>query len=313
MNFGRCADRGFVREVTPFRPISVFYSLARFQSVAKAAAELGVTPSAVSQQVRVLEKQLGATLVTKKGRQIRLTETGERFFEMIASDIEHIVDATQQISGARKATLLTIRATPSISTKWLLPRMPRFANENPMLDIRLDGTNEPTDFSRDDVDVEIRHGTGEWPGLFIHPLTDEYFLPVCSPQYAAPFSMRPEEITGKCLIHSVKSQVQWKRWFAQQNIPSEGGWRKIYFDRSHMAVDAAVVGMGIALESMLMMEKELKEGLLITPVIDPPRMTLKTQWLVCPHHHLRRSKVKRFIDWVTREAENWHESITQKI
>ncbi len=292
----------------PFRQISVFYFLARYQSVARAADELGVTASAVTQQIRVLETQLGMTLVMKKGRGISLTEGGERFYQMIASDVEHIAESVHQVKGGKTPSQLAIRATPSVSTKWLLPRLQQFIDANPMLDIRLDGTSEATDFTRDDIDIEIRHGTGDWPGLFVQPLAEEHFIPVCSPSFAAPFSMKPEEVTGRRLLHSVKSQLTWKMWLARQDLHLEDTQRKIYFDRSYMSVDAAVAGMGIALESVLMMERELREGLLVTPVINAPSMVLRTQWLVCPHHHLRRAKVKLFLDWITHQAELWFSS-----
>jgi LysR family transcriptional regulator, glycine cleavage system transcriptional activator len=293
----------------PLRSISVFYHLARLKSVSKAAAELGVTPSAVSQQTRTLEQQLGTTLVVKVGREIGLTEAGERYFEMIAGDMENILDATRQLAGTQTTLMLNIRATPSISTKWLLPRLPQFVEANPRFDLRLDGTNEPVDFSRDDVDIEIRHGEGNWPGLYVQPLTDEYFVPVCSPRLARPASLNAAAIVAHRLIHSVKSQLQWKRWFQMQGIEVDGSWRKIYFDRSHMAVDAAVANLGIALESLLMMERELREGLLIFPVAPAPMFMLKTQWLVCPHHHLRRQTVRLFLDWIGGQATDWHASL----
>ena len=111
------------QSMAPFRFIVAFYHVAAMQSVARAAQELSVTPGAVSQQLRVLEEQLGTKLVTRAGRRIRLTEAGERYFEMIASDIENIIAATRQIQGERTTMLLTVRATPTVSTKWLLPRL----------------------------------------------------------------------------------------------------------------------------------------------------------------------------------------------
>ncbi|MGV8938548.1 MAG: LysR substrate-binding domain-containing protein [Allorhizobium sp.] len=291
----------------PLRSIGVFYQLGRLNSVSKAADYLGVTSSAVSQQIRSLEEQLGTTLVRKVGREVRLTETGERYFEMIAENIEHIWEATRQITGARSIELLNIRATPSISTKWLLPRLPRFVDENAGLDMRLDGSNEPVDFTRDNVDIEIRHGEGRWPGMHVQPLAQEIFVPVCSPKLAAAGSLTSADLQAMRLIHSVKSQLQWSVWFSAQSLPAEGDWQKIFFDRSHMAVDAAVSGMGVALESLLMMQEELESGRLIVPVASPPSSVLTTQWLVCPPHHLRRRRVKRFISWINREVKSWLE------
>ncbi|RGP35164.1 LysR substrate-binding domain-containing protein [Pseudotabrizicola alkalilacus] len=291
--------------MVPFRAISVFYQVATLNSVAAAAEHLGVTPSAVTQQLRALEQQIGTSLVTKVGRKIRLTEAGERYFEMIAEQVEGIIASTQLIQGAKPSTLLTIRATPTISTKWLLPRLPAFLDANPDIDIRLDGTNEPTDFARDLVDVEIRHGTGKWTGLHIEPLVEERFVPVCAPSLAGQGALQVGDLTGFRLIHSVKAQVQWNTLFQKAGIADQGVMKRLYFDRSHMAVDAAVLGLGVALESTLMMERELQTGQLVVPLRDVPEMRVTTQWLVCPHANLRRRRVKRFLDWVRDQARDW--------
>jgi LysR family transcriptional regulator, glycine cleavage system transcriptional activator len=294
--------------VIPFRAISVFYHVATLNSVAGAADMLGVTASAVTQQLRALEQQVGTSLVTKVGRKIRLTEAGERYFEMIAEQVEGIITATRLIQGAKTSTLLTVRATPTISTKWLLPRLPDFLDANPDIDIRLDATNEPTDFARDLVDVEIRHGTGKWTGLHMEPLVEERFLPVCAPSLAAGGSLDVADLSRFRLIHSVKAQVQWNTLFLKAGLADQGVMKRLYFDRSHMAVDAAVLGLGVALESTLMMEREMQSGQLVIPLRDVPDMRVTTQWLVCPHANLRRGRVRRFLLWMREQARNWHES-----
>jgi len=289
----------------PLRAIGVFHAVARAASISKAASELGVTPSAVSQQIRTLEVLLGTSLLVKYGRHVKLTETGERFFEMVANDVEHIVEATDRIRGYHAVTALTVRATPSFATKWLLPRLSSFIDSFPRYEVRLDGTNEPTDFSREEVDVEIRHGEGHWPGLFTEGIAEERFFPVCAPAYAAPASLLLTALPEHLLIHSVKSQVQWKPWFRSLGIGSDRRWRRVLFDRSHMAIDAAAAGMGIALESNLMMWRELRDGTLVCPVADPPKVKLVSQWIVCPHDHLRHSKERAFVDWLRAERDIW--------
>lgn len=292
----------------PFRAISVFYQVATLNSVAAAAEHLGVTPSAVTQQLRALEQQIGTSLVTKVGRKIRLTEAGERYFEMIAEQVEGIIASTRLIQGAKPSTLLTIRATPTISTKWLLPRLPTFLDANPDIDIRLDGTNEPTDFARDLVDIEIRHGTGKWTGLHIEPLVEEQFIPVCAPSLAGPGTLDLADLHNFRLIHSVKAQVQWTTLFQKAGLADQAVMKRLYFDRSHMAVDAAVLGLGVALESTLMMDRELQSALLVIPLRDVPDMRVSTQWLVCPHANLRRRRVRRFLEWVREQARDWQQS-----
>lgn len=291
----------------PLRAIVVFDVVARCRSLSKAAAELYVTPSAVSQQIHALELHLGTTLLTKAGRGVTLTEAGERYFEMIADDVQRITEATQRIRGFRSRSVLTVRTTPTLGSKWLLPRLRSFLDANPDVELRLNGTTEPTDFSREAVDVEIRHGEGRWPGVFVEGLAEESFLPVCSPAYAGAAAVVAADLPRHRLIHSVKAQVQWSQWFALSGAVPEVEWRRLLFDRSHMAIDAAADGLGVALESTLMMWRELRDGTLVCPVRNPPRVTLTTQWIVCPFDHLHKAKVRLFLEWLRAERIVWQD------
>lgn len=291
----------------PLRAIVVFDAVARCRSLSKAAAELFVTPSAVSQQIQALETHLGTTLLTKAGRGVALTEAGERYFEMITDDVQRVTEATQRIRGFRSRSVLTVRTTPTLGSKWLLPRLRSFLDANPDVELRLNATTEPTDFGREGVDLEIRHGEGRWPGMFVEGLAEESFLPVCAPTYAKAFGMAAAELPDHRLIHSVKAQVQWSQWFAMTGSMPTPEWRRLLFDRSHMAIDAAVDGLGVALESTLMMWRELRDGSLVCPVVNPPRVTLTTQWIVCPFDHLHRAKVRLFLDWLRAERVIWQD------
>jgi DNA-binding transcriptional LysR family regulator len=286
----------------PIRAIWVFHTAARAGSISRAAAELSVTPSAITQQIQTLETQLGVTLLTKVGRGIVLTEAGERFFASINDGVEQIADATRTIRGYRSVTTLAIRATPTLSNKWLLPRLGQFLETNPDLEVRLDGTNEPTDFSREAVDIEIRHGDGRWPGLFVEGLIEESFIPVCAPSLAGETSLSAKDVLRFRLIHSVKSQAQWPRWLTLARVEPEERWQRVLFDRSHMAIDAAARGMGIALESTLMMQRELADGVLVCPVRNPPDVRIITQWIACPRENLRHKRVRVFLDWLRAEC-----------
>ena len=257
----------------PLRAIVVFDVVARCRSLSKAAEELFVTPSAVSQQIHALEVHLGTALLTKAGRGVMLTEAGESYFEMIADDVQRITEATQRIRGFRSRSVLTVRTTPTLGSKWLLPRLRSFLDANPDVELRLNGTTEATDFSREAVDVEIRHGEGRWPGIFVEGLAEEAFLPVCSPAYAGAAAhggcrpaAAPADPFGE-VAGAVVAVVRAGRRDGQVE------WRRLLFDRSHMAIDAAADGLGVALESNLMMWRELRDGTLVCPVRDPPRVS----------------------------------------
>lgn len=289
----------------PFRAISVFHAVAEAGSIARAAEALGVTASAVSQQIQALEMQLGTALTVKSGRGVALTEAGERYFQMIDGAVERIAEATQRIRGFRSITTLTVRASPSVATKWLLPRLRNFLDVHPELEVRIDGTSDQTDFLRENIDLDIRHGEGRWPGLFVEPLAEERFWPVCAPSLHAPGSLDAVALPAQRLIHSVKSQVQWASWFIEAGLRPAERWRRVLFDRTHMAIEAAVSGFGIALESDLMTWRELHDGALVCPVRRPPAIALSTQWIVCPHDHLRHRRVRAFLEWLRQERDAW--------
>jgi DNA-binding transcriptional LysR family regulator len=136
-------------------------------------------------------------------------------------------------------------------------------------------------------------------------LAEERFLPVCAPGLCAPGTLDASDLPSYRLIHSVKSQVQWGWWLAAAGVATAGTWRRVLFDRSHMAIDAGVSGIGIALESDLMMWRELRDGTLICPLRRPPQVSRVTQWLVSPHDRLRRRRVRTFLDWVRAERDLW--------
>ena len=232
-----------------------------------------------------------------------LTEAGERYFAMITDEIERISEATGTIRGFRSVTTLVMRATPTLSNKWLLPRLGAFWM--PSRTSRC-GWTGPTSRPTSTASLSIsKFGTATvagracssrgWPRR-----------PSCRParQALAPAgSLTAADLPRFRLIHSVKSQAQWGRWFALAGVQPQERWRRVLFDRSHMAIDAAVAGMGIALESRMMMERELASGALVCPVAQPPQLRLVTQWIVCPRDHLRQKKVRRFLDWLRPERD----------
>lgn len=302
----------------PFRAIVAFHTTVSAGSVSAAARQLGVTPSAVSQQLTLLETYAGTALLLKVGRGVKLTEAGEAYFSSIAGELGHILSATDRLRGRRAVTTLTVRATPSLATKWLLPRLSSFVEAFPQLELRIDGTNEPTDFSREDVDLELRHGRGQWRGLYVEALVEERHYPICAPSVAGVASLSPGDLLKHRLIHSVRSQVQWPQWFAQAGVPRDAQWRRVLFDRTHMAIDAAADGLGVALESDLMFWADWTAGRVICPVRDAPSPEpTVTQWVVCPRDKLHLSRVQSFLGWLRAERDRWQgeasASVLQKI
>ena len=289
----------------PFRAVVVFHAVASTGSVRAAAARLNITPSAVSQQTRLLEEHLGVPLFTKSGRTNLLTEAGERYFDLICDSVCRIENATVRMRGVAMRNGLTVRSAPTFATKWLMPRVDDFLWRNPDIDLRIDATTETTDFDREGVDLDIRYGEGRWPGLHCEPVAEEQILPLCSPSLAAPNSLSVTELLSHRIIYSVKALVSWESWLAAVGVPRPLNWRRLLFDRSYMAVQAATDGLGVALESDLFAEKEIRSGALVCPLREPPHITIQANWIVCPPGRRQAPKVRKFREWLQESVAGY--------
>lgn len=291
--------------IPPLKALAAFEAVARNMSFTKAAAELNVTPSAISQQIKILEKHLSMRLFRRLNRRVLLTETGEIYHATVASAFSAIAEATDRIDTNLRPQILLVRSAPSFATKWLLPRLPDFLATNADLDIRLDASNEKTDFVRENVDLEIRFGRAEWGTLHVEPLCRERIIPLLSPELARRHSIQaPQDLaSGVPLIHSVKCPVSWEMWFAAHEIGHTIPLRGPRFDRSYMSIDAAREGFGAALDSDILAHKELARGELVSPFTMTRQFVRTLYWLVCPYRNLEQDKTARFRQWLLSHPE----------
>ncbi|MHA6346319.1 LysR family transcriptional regulator [Roseivivax sp. CAU 1761] len=284
-----------------------FEAVARLGTVTKAAAELGVSPSAVSQQVRLLEEQFGVALFRREKRRLVLTLDGDRLFQTTTQAFSAIRNARSAITRQRDARNLTLRVSPSFGVRWLGPRIADFAAENPDWNIRVDATPDFSAFDTESVDLDLRYGLGGWTGLTVTCVLHDLVLPVCSPDYLAQLRAISDDIAGQIaaarLIDSVKALYRWDLWLAANRIALPQVEYPFRFDRSSMSIELAKQGGGLALDSVTQCLPELRRGELVPfspglEVIDFP-----AYWFVCPPRHLNRRIVTRFSQWLTRRAE----------
>lgn len=284
-----------------------FESVARLGSVTKAAAELGISPSAVSQQISILENQIGVKLFRRTKRRLILTLDGDRLFQTTTQAFSAIRNAHSAISRQRAARGLTLRVSPSFGTRWLGPRIGDFLSQNAEWNIRIDATPEFTSFETEAIDFDIRYGLGGWPGLSVTPIMNDLVLPLCSPEYKAELqqiSSDPnEQIKNARLIDSAKTLFRWDLWLAQNNIDLQELHYPSQFDRSSMSIALAKQGGGIALDSVTLCLPQIKSGALVPlsnsfSVIDFP-----AYWFVCPPRHYNRRIVKLFSDWLSKNSK----------
>lgn len=284
------------------RATEYFEAVARLGTVTKAAAELGISPSAVSQQIRLLESQFGVTLFRREKRRLVLTLDGDRLFQTTSQAFAAIRNARSAITRQRSTWSLTIRVSPSFGVRWLGSRIAAFAAENRDWNIRVDATPDFTAFDTEAVDFDLRYGLGGWTGLTVNCVMNDLVLPLCSPDYLAQLravSDDPgEQIRAARLIDSVKTLFRWDLWLASNRIEVKDLAYPFRFDRSSMAIELAKQGGGLALDSVTLCLPELQRGELVPfstafDVIDFP-----AYWFVCPPRHFNRRIVARFADWL---------------
>ena len=297
------------------RATEYFESVARLGTVTKAAQELGVSPSAVSQQLRILEEQLGVRLFRREKRRLVLTLDGDRLFQTATQAFSAIRNARGAISHQRNMRSLTVRVSPSFGVRWLGPRIADFATENPDWNIRIDATPDFTAFDTEAVDFDLRYGLGGWTGLTVNKVMHDLVLPLCSPDYLErlqEISNDPrEQIKAARLIDSVKMLYRWDLWLASNKVEIEGLIYPFRFDRSSMAIELAKQGGGLALDSVTLCLPELQRGELVPFSTNFDVIDFPAYWFVCPPRHFNRRIVNRFASWLQSSADE-HEAAARE-
>jgi len=285
--------------------IMYFEAVARHSRVNLAADELRVSSSAVSQQIKSLEEQMGILLFRRVKRRLVLTEDGEQLYRSAADAIALLRNAQSRVSRNRVHRTLMIRAATSFGVRWLGPLVHDFIAKNPQVDLHVDATSELTDFDKENVDLEIRYGHSPPAGFQGQSLITDHVLPMCSPKLAeAAAAMSPEEFLGEVrLIHTVKAAIRWSEWLAFNDIKDVEAYQGLRFDRSSMSLQAAVDGVGVVLETASLAMRELQSGLLVPMKPALGCMSFPTYWLICPPRHLNRRAVKAFVAWIQEQAE----------
>lgn len=291
-----------------------FEAVARHGRVARAAEDLKVSPSAVSQQIKLLEEMLGVSLFRREKRQLSLTLEGEQLFMAVTSALGLLRNARQTVSRQRASHQLIIRMVPSFAVRWLGPRLAGFINQNPEWDLRIDANPDPSNFDREVVDLDIRYGPSTWEGLHCELILSDYVLPLCSPVYREQIreAYGPDDqsiLQNARLIDSVRAVIQWNNWLAGHRIIRSSSAAALRFDRSSMALQQAVNHIGVALESTTLAAKELLDGTLVPLAPSLGAVRFPAYWIVSPSRHQSRKLVQVFRNWILSEAHE-HETFT---
>lgn len=300
-----------MRKPLPLSALQAFNAVTRTGSFRAAAADLGLTPSAVSHAIRGLELLLGATLFLREKRSVRLTEEGEVLAMHTERGFGELHLGIGNVSSRRSPQLLRLHCAPSFATQWLVPRLRRLLREVRRLEVRIAAGTDYTRFTADDFDADIVYGMPPpefysgapgLQGMVIVPLGTETVTPLCAPELADQIRT-PRSILSQPLIESDNKKVRWTDWFAANGllVPELQGPR---FDRSFLSISAAVDGLGVALESTRLAERELASGRLVRPLDGICKDVVYTgHWLVFPRAKRYSRPLMLFSEWIARELD----------
>jgi LysR family glycine cleavage system transcriptional activator len=290
---------------TSIKAIQAFEAAARLGSFALAADELAVTPSAISHQVRLLEEQIGVLLFQRVHRSVILTDVGRDYAAEVIAAFAQIDAATRMTATASGSSTLTIHSTPSIATQWLMKRLPAYGDLHPEVDLRLQSSVNRIDLGQGIVDIDIRYNPGPPPaGAVMTPFPDDVIVPMCSPRLAN--GVKPirsvEDLAGHTLIHGDITILGWRDWSRRNRKARLDLDRGPHFDRSFMAIRAAMDGLGVCLDSVLLAEQELRAGNLVI-VLPETAMKVRGHGFTSLRSKAGSLKVVAFREWLFGELE----------
>ena len=290
------------RQIPPLTALRAFEAAGRHLSFTKAADELHVTQAAISHQVKSLEEYLGLKLFRRLNRTLLLTDAGQLYLPPLTDAFEGITRATHRLRQHLGRARLTVSVLPSFAAGWLVPRLGRFRQRCPDVDLRIDPTNSLTDFRRDDVELGILYGRGNYLGLRTDRLMREEFFPVCSPRLLeGPAPLRdPADLTHHTLLHDDMT-VDWRTWLLAAGVEGVDAERGITVTDSSMLLRAAIAGQGVALARSVLAADEIASGRLVRPFdVDVPAEY--AYYLAYPEKSADQPNVVAFREWILEEA-----------
>lgn len=304
----------------PLNALNAFVVAARHGSFSKAAEELNVTPAAVSQQIRQLEELLGIQLFHRLKKGLALTDAGQSGLTKLQEGFGNIQQAVTQIKSGDRKTELNIWMAPAFASKWLIPRMHKFIELNPSIDLRISATVDVIDsdetapsLSADtlkahNIDVAIRFGGGYYPDCEVDFLMDVDAIPLCSPALLKPGAdiplTGPEDLLQHTLLHDetpYEGRPKWSSWFDNAGMHGQAAEHNLYFNSVSLALAAAIEGQGVVLTLEQLAQNDIENGLLV-PLFDTPMAVESAYRIVSLKKEEEDPRVVAFKEWLFSEA-----------
>lgn len=294
----------------PFVSLRAFEAAARLASFARAAEELGISAGAISQHIKTLEEFAGQPLFRRLGRGVELTDAGKAAFAHAGAAIDEMLQAGRVMRASLRGRKVSISTAPSFASKWLIPRLYRFQELHPDIEVRLSADMGLTDFAGSDMDLAIRYGPGGYEALHFERLMTESVVVVASPRLIADYAeiKGPADLTPMPLIHDDALERDptcptWSMWFAARGLRRVDVERGLRFNQSSLAIEAAIAGKGLALAKRQLALRDIAAGLLVEPLQQEPQSPVSfAYWLVWPRGRRFEPAQKAFLDWLRVEA-----------
>ncbi|MDO8280031.1 MAG: transcriptional regulator GcvA [Burkholderiaceae bacterium] len=291
----------------PLNALRVFESVARHLSCTKAAEELNVSPAAVSQQLRALEASIGVVLFHRKNRRLVLTSEAERCIPELTEGFSRLAAAVGNLRGDQSHTRLTVSVAPSFGLKWLMPRLHRFYEAHPEIDLWVSSTPANVNFSKDKVDLAVRFGSGKFPEVYAIPLMPLTLFPVCSPKLVDEGRLKVmDDVRHHVLLHDEsvakdRGSLSWARWCQVNKVRGVDTDRGPRLDHSYLVIDAAIAGRGIAMGRSALVIDDIRAGRLVKPFAGV-QTTEFGYYVVRPDNPRPAMKIGLFTSWLKAQV-----------
>jgi LysR family glycine cleavage system transcriptional activator len=283
--------------------LTAFEATARLGSLGLAAQALALTQGAVSKQIRQMEAALGVALFQRVRGRLVLTDAGARFAHEVGDLLKQLERSVHGVLAAGATTqTLAVGVLPTLATRWIMPRLPRFLAQCGDVALRFETRLRPFDFTEDAIDVAIHYGGPHWPGGVAALLMRETVICVASPAYCSRLALRrTEDLARATLLQQGTRPDLWAAWFAEAEVEVKAPFQGPVFDQFSMAAQAAVTGIGAALVPSMLVEEELASGLLVRIGIVGLRSE-SAYYVVLPERGAANPAATRFRDWLREEA-----------
>jgi LysR family transcriptional regulator, glycine cleavage system transcriptional activator len=290
-----------LRKLPNLSALRAFEAAARNGSFSRAAEEIYVTPGAVSHQIRALELELGVQLFVRHGKRITITEQGQRFAATIRKSLSEIAIAAETLKFDAKQKRLTVSALPSFAARWLAPRLWKFIDLHPDTEVVLQSSNHLSDLEREPVDVGLRYGLGNYPGLVVEKLMDDFYYPVASPHYrGGKLPKTPQELE-QCSLLRMDTESSWQPWFEAAGVDLAEPTGGLLIEDASMLLRSASDGLGIALTRHAIALQEIASGELVR-LFDVVARCPLSYYFACTREAMDKPQVQAFHRWLTAEV-----------